>query len=159
MTSFHSNSFYKKNIISHCLDLQNENSLLSVQGAFQFEGFSDKIGRGWSRNVIKNNFKRKLEDFSWLALNCKSWDSLKIFWKTPLLYFWEILKSPWRWTRFSLCGRGCDSLSLHIINWFMTTYYISYYTFPYVGSSLASIVKSYQDNFDDTLLNPVSRHS
>lgn len=36
----------------------------------------------------------------------------------------------------------------------MTTYYISYYTFPYVGSSLASIVKSYQDNFDDTLLNP-----
>ena len=46
MTSFHSNSLYKNNIISHCLDLQNENSLLSVQGAFQFEGFSDKIGRG-----------------------------------------------------------------------------------------------------------------
>ena len=41
----------------------------------------------------------------------------------------------------------------------MTTYYISYYTFPYVGSSLASIVKSYQDNFDDAVLNPVSRHS
>ena len=83
MTSFHSDSFYKKNIISHCLDLQNENSLLSVQGMFQFEGFSDKIGRGWSRDVIKNNFKRKLEDLSWLALNFKSWDSLKILYIRP----------------------------------------------------------------------------
>ena len=36
----------------------------------------------------------------------------------------------------------------------MTTYYISYYTFPFAGFSLASILKSYQDNFNDTLYHP-----
>ena len=47
----------------HCLDLQKENGLLSIQCAFRYEGFLDKIGRGWSRDVIENDFKSEIRRF------------------------------------------------------------------------------------------------
>ena len=47
----------------HCFDLQKENGLLSIQCELRYEGFLDKIGRGWSGDVVENDFKSEIRRF------------------------------------------------------------------------------------------------
>ena len=56
MTSSHSKRFYKKNVSSHCLDLQRKTVYSLYSEHFGPKDFSIKKGRGWSRDTFKRNF-------------------------------------------------------------------------------------------------------
>ena len=59
---------FTRRVLLDTVDLQKENGLLSVEWAVQLEGFLDKIGRGWSRDEVKYNFKNEIGRFLMIGL-------------------------------------------------------------------------------------------